>query len=249
MSKRKPERLIAIADNHGDMIDEITAKALFAFINDYKPSIRLHLGDAFDFRNLRVKASDEEKAMSLEEDWDAGTDFLYRYFIGGKQNVLLYGNHDDRLFQLAKSSNGLHRDYANERIEKLKHLQKLLHYKTLPYDARLGVYQYGKLKAVHGYYCGRNAGARHGATFGNVIFGHTHTVEATPIETVNGIEEARGIGCICKTDMGYDARNPNKLRHRNGWVYGTIKTDGTYDIFQTARVGDDFLCATKFARY
>ena len=49
----KGERFVVAADSHGDQVDEETANALFAFCKDYKPTIRVHAGDAWDFRNLR----------------------------------------------------------------------------------------------------------------------------------------------------------------------------------------------------
>lgn len=245
----KPTRFVAVADSHGDMIDEVTKDALLDFIEDYKPQIRLHLGDAFDFRNLRKGASDEEKAQTLENDWKMGEEFLREYYSGGTRNVFLYGNHDDRIFQLAGSSVGVLRDYANDGVKRLKQIFKDCDAKTLPYDSRLGVFKLGKLKAVHGYFCGKNSAARHGAVYGNVIYGHVHTIETSPVETLTGPEEARGIGCLATINMDYNSRSANKLRHNNGWCYGVINENGTYSIFQTARVGNDFLCATKFARY
>ena len=103
----KHDRFVICADSHGDMVDPVASKALFAHIADWKPQIRIHLGDAFDFRNLRRGASDEEKAHSLQDDWDAGSDFLRKFFDGGKQNHFLRGNHDERLYDLCGSATGI----------------------------------------------------------------------------------------------------------------------------------------------
>ncbi len=46
-----PTRFIAFGDNHGDMVDPEAQDALLEFIKDYKPTVRVHLGDAFDFRS------------------------------------------------------------------------------------------------------------------------------------------------------------------------------------------------------
>ena len=90
-------RFVVASDSHGDEVDPTTAKALFSFIADFKPQIRIHAGDAWDFRNLRRGASDDEKAHSLEADWDAGSDYLAQFIDGGKENHFLRGNHDERL--------------------------------------------------------------------------------------------------------------------------------------------------------
>jgi predicted phosphodiesterase len=64
----KSKRFVVVADSHGDMLDPEVAKALFAFLEDWKPEIRVHAGDAWDFRNLRRGAHDDEKAASLVDD-------------------------------------------------------------------------------------------------------------------------------------------------------------------------------------
>ena len=82
------------------MLDQGAAKALFAFLDDWKPEIRVHAGDAWDFRNLRRGASDDEKAASLVDDWDAGSEFLtmvpviHRYF---DNDVKARGEHLDKV--------------------------------------------------------------------------------------------------------------------------------------------------------
>ena len=48
-----PTRFVAFGDNHGDMADHEATDALCEFIKDYKPTVRVHLGDCFDFRSLR----------------------------------------------------------------------------------------------------------------------------------------------------------------------------------------------------
>ena len=242
-------RFVIVADSHGDNIDEVAKNAVLDFIKDYRPTIRLHLGDAFDFRNLRKGASDDEKAETLEDDWQMGEEFLRQFYQGGKRNVFLNGNHDDRIYQLAGSSVGVMRDYANAGVKRLNGIFKKCDAKTLPYDSRTGVYRLGRLNCVHGYYTGKTSAIKHGAAYGNVAYGHTHTIETAPVETAGGYQEARGIGCLATTDMGYNARSPSKLRHNNGWAYGVLNDDKSYHIFQTTRVGDDFLCATGFKRY
>ena len=89
------------------MQDDASVAALWDFIDDWKPAIRVHAADAWDFRNLRRGASDDEKADSLVDDWHAGTDVLERFFDGGKRNHFLRGNHDERLWYFRSSANML----------------------------------------------------------------------------------------------------------------------------------------------
>ena len=135
----KPTPFVIVGDSHGDMIDPVAEKAVMAFIKDFKPKIRIHLGDAFDFRNLRKGASDEEKADSLMDDWDMGSTFLRQFFDGGNQNYFLRGNHDERLYDLQGSATGVMRDYATDSVKRFEgHIRKCKA-KMLPYDSRIGI--------------------------------------------------------------------------------------------------------------
>lgn len=245
----KGERFVVAADPHGDQHDPETRRALRAFIADFKPSIRVHAGDNWDFRNLRRGASDEEKAASLEDDWEQGSHWMREFFDGGQRNFFLRGNHDERLWRFADSTSGLLRDYANDGIKRAEALVKRARARMLPYDARLGVLRLGHLKVIHGYYCGLGAARRHAITYRNCIFGHTHATDSAPVENDDGPAEARGIGCCCKIDMGYNQHSPGKLRHDNAWCYGVLFPDGTYQLFQAKKIRGAFYAASTIKGY
>lgn len=245
----KPRRFIAIADNHGDMIDPETRKSVFSFIKEFRPEVRLHLGDNWDFRNLRKGASDDEKAASLEDDWGMGADFLCEYFDGGKENHFLRGNHDERIYHFAGSATGLLRDYANDGIKRLEAIVKKTRAKMLPYHVRAGVLRLGHLKAAHGYACGRNATQVHARVYRNIITGHTHTIDSFPVESDDGPMEARCIGAICTIEMDYNSTRTATLRQENGWAYGHLFADGSYQLFQTRKLNGGFYAAHEIKRY
>jgi len=246
--KHKPRRFVVASDNHGDMADDTATKALFAFLQDYQPEIRIHAGDNWDFRNLRRGASDEERAASLEDDWTAGVAFMERFFKGGKTNVFLRGNHDERLWDFRESATGLLRDYAADGIKRVEALTKRLNVKMLPYDAETGVYELGKLSVLHGYHCGVSATRQHANIYGCCLFGHVHTIESAPVASRNP-SESRSIGCLCRRDMGYINRKTAKLRWAQGWAYGVLFDDGTYQLFQTRNIGGHFYAATEIKTY
>ena len=239
-------RFVVASDSHGDEVDPETAKALFSFIADFKPQIRIHAGDAWDFRNLRRGASDDEKAHSLEADWDAGSDFLAQFFDGGKENHFLRGNHDERLWRFADSATGLLRDYAKEGIARVEKLTAKARAKMLPYDSRLGVLRLGNLKVIHGYAAGIGAARKHAIVYRNCLFGHTHNTDVAASETDEGIAEARGIGACCRLDMGYNAHMTGKLRHQNAFCYGLLFENGTYQINQAKKINGRFYVASDF---
>ena len=96
------ERFVIVSDNHGDMIHPAVNRVAHKFINEWKPTLRIHAGDNFDFRPLRRKASEEEKRELMRSDFDAGLEFFDML----KPTHFCRGNHDERLWDLAKEKNG-----------------------------------------------------------------------------------------------------------------------------------------------
>lgn len=245
----KYRRFVVAGDNHGDQVDTETSRALFRFIGDFKPQLRIHSGDAWDFRNLRRGASDEDKRDSLKVDWSMGTDFLRRFFDGGEESHFLRGNHDERLWHHAENSLGFVRDAADDGIAVVHGLMRDCNARMLPYDARLGVLRVGQLKVVHGYAAGVNAARRHAIIYRNCLFGHTHDCGVACVESDDGIAEARGIGACCRIDMPYNSAQPAKLRHQNAFCYGLLFDDGTYQLNQAKKINGKFYVSDKFKSY
>jgi hypothetical protein len=230
------------------MQDSVTVNALFAFIDDWKPEIRVHMGDNWDFRNLRKGASDDEKAASMKDDWEYGTEFLRKFFAGGKIKAFLRGNHDERIWDLTKSSRGLKRDYAFQGVQRIEQLVTKLHAEMFPYDSALGIFKLGHLNTLHGYHSGIGACRQHAAIYGNCLIGHVHTIESSPVSALEPAE-ARSIGCLCIRDMDYLNKKTGKLRHAQGWAYGLLFPDGHYQLFQTRKLNDRFYASTSITEY
>ena len=167
--------------------------------------------------------------------------------IDGK--VALTGN-CERVFKLADSCSGLARDYARDGVKRFEQLMKKCRVSQhLPYDSRLGVLRLGNLKMVHGYACGIGAGSKMARAYGNVLFGHVHTIEVAAVDSDEGPKEARCIGALCKTDMPYNAHQLNKLRHSNGFAYGYLFENGDYQLFQARKIDGRFYAACDIHTY
>jgi len=244
----EPKRFLVVADNHGDMQDDKTVSAVLSFKKDFKPNILVHLGDNWDLRNLRSGAAEKEKVGSLEQDWESGFEFLDSFFSGDAEKHFLYGNHDDRIFQALTAVSGQTRDYAKEKVAEIKGACRRLKIRTYPYDSALGVCRIGKLKAIHGYHAGQTAARSHANVYGNVLFGHTHTIETAAVPSLEPAE-ARSIGCLCQRDMDYINAKTGKLRWGQGWAYGFLFSDGNYQIYQTRKVSGSFHAATQIKTY
>lgn len=217
---------------------------------DFRPHVKVHLGDAWDLAALRMGASEAEREISIKDDFGAAETFLKRYFKGGTENYYLEGNHDRvRLETAASSRNAAIRERAQEGIDDMDRILRQCRAKTLPYDSRKGVLQLGHLRMIHGYAHGIGAVAKTARVYGNVLMGHIHTIESVPVESLCGPAECRSIGALCVLDQPYNSRQMNKLRHDQGWAYGYLHDDGTYTLFQTRRIGDTFYAAKEIEAY
>ncbi len=115
------DRFAIFSDNHGDSEDPAAVAAASKFLSIWKPAIRIHAGDNWDFRPLRRKATEEEKQELMRQDFDAGLNFLKMF----KPTHFLRGNHDERLWDLAKANKGILSEYAKSLIaEAQKSLDK-----------------------------------------------------------------------------------------------------------------------------
>lgn len=240
----KPVRYIAVSDTHGDQLDPDAAHAFFAFLKDWKPTHRLHLGDAFDFRCFRRKASDEEQRDGLREDVEAGCAFLRKF----QPTVFLRGNHDERLQDMIASDDkrmsGLCGMLADEIAD--AHGEAC---QVLPYHKRLGVYTLGASRRfIHGFGHGLYAARQAALVYGDVSMGHGHAVDSIPIPGV-APRVGRMIGCLCRLDMSYNRAHLNALRHEHGWEYGLVHDDGTVTSWQARRTGKSWHLPTEVRTY
>jgi UDP-2,3-diacylglucosamine pyrophosphatase LpxH len=223
-------RWCACFDTHGDQVDALALEAFKSFVSWWKPQIKIHGGDAWDFRWLRRSASDEEKAESVAEDFESGLDLLKWY----KPDVFLWGNHDDRLRRLMDSSHGAQRELAGQWLDRISvELRDTKHY---PYCKRRGVHVLKDFSFIHGYGHGMNAARDAANVYGNVVMGHTHRIDSV---RVTSREDKYGYtaGCLCILDMDYTRPNMGTLRHAHGWVYGVV-AGGRCIVWQARKYGN-----------
>lgn len=245
-----PKRFIAVADSHAAKINPHCENAVMDFIKDFRPTVRIHLGDAWDLEALREGATPQEQEASIKEDFDEAKRFLYRYYKGGEENYYLEGNHDRvRIERFARSRQAIVQEAAADALRQMTAIQRRCKCVVLPYDSRLGVLRLGHLKAVHGYASGETAVRKHARVYGNVLLGHIHTIESVPVENPDGPAEARAIGALCHIDMSYNSRQLNKLRHANGFAYGYLFEDGSYQILQAREIAGVYYAAPEMRPY
>lgn len=243
-----PRRFLICGDIHGDEMHEPSVKALLSFCKDYQPDVVINLGDNWNFKSLRKKASEEERAESLMDDWEMGKDFFEKLFSFGSEKYFLRGNHDERMWHAMASHNGAVADFAGAMVKRIEELCRKYKVKMLPYDSRSGVLKIGHLQVLHGYHHGMNACSSHARIYGNCVFGHIHSIESLQVPGLE-MKESRSIGCLCTVNPDYMSTKTAKLRWAHGWAYGLLHSDGTYSIYQTREINGKFHAAQTIKAY
>lgn len=228
------ERFTFCADNHGDMIDPEASAAFLAHLDAWKPKWRIHGGDAFDFRPLRRKASQEEQREHLGPDIAAGKRFLATM----RPTHYLMGNHEGRIVRLAAEGVGALGELAQMGLDDINRTVGGLGGKIFQYDKRQGVVHIGQLAFLHGFFVGETAAKRHAQIYGPCLFGHVHAIAEAPIPGLTR-RCARSVGALCYLDQDYNSHTPSSLAHAHGWAYGVInKVTGDFKVWQAEKTGD-----------
>lgn len=239
------KRFLIAGDIHGIEQDEAANKVLFDFKKLWKPQISICNGDLWDFAALRKKASEEERRTSLRADYDAGLDWFLKF----QPDYFNRGNHDERIWDLQAENRGPISDLATKCIEEFEVVRKKVKCEMLPYDRRHGILEIGKLRVLHGFYCGVNASRKSAQVWGSCVVSHGHTVQLAAIEGPEN-RVGRMIGCLCSLDMKFQRANVGSLLHRHGFAYGVIEDKtGFYQVHQAEKVGDKWILPTSFKEY
>ena len=243
------EKWVAFGDNHGNLVCRNSRDALLKFIKHWKPKHRIHVGDCFDFAALRrgVGVEDSEAYDDLESDLVAG----FLFWEATKPTALLLGNHDARLWNVAKSSaSQLKRIAANDLIKRIEKQARRTKTKLLPYHYDKGVYRLaqGRLAFVHGYTANMNSVSQQATHFGEgkgggVVMGHLHRVEMQ-----NGKRHAgtRGwsIGCMADfSQMAYCSHRLATAQWQNAFAFGVVKGN-QFITWVATRTGDKWILPT-----
>lgn len=243
---KSPIRWIFASDLHGHHQNARAVQALKEVTKDFKPHIRCFGGDLLDLAALRKGATAEEQCSSMIEDWNAGMEFLHSW----KPSHLLLGNHDARIYTLAESSTaGIKAEYAGRLVNDLENTLRKLRCEWRPYDKRLGVFTFGKLNFVHGYFAGVHAARQHAMAYGNCLFGHCHSTDSATFGTFNERKTAYGVGGLLNVDQPYNSRTPGTLRHGCGFAMGTIHEDGSFTVQQIQENNGTYVAPTGFKSF
>ncbi len=241
------KRFLAFGDTHGDMVDKNALEALLRFKKHYKPHLTVHLGDLFDFRALRqgIRQTESEAHEDLRGDTLKGFEVLERT----RPNVLLLGNHDHRIYRVAREhSNGLVREAAENGIARVESHCKKLRCQVIPYHYHQGIYSAGALHFLHGYTANLRAVAEHAQHYGSgpdssVVMGHLHRVEQSTGRR-HGRAQGFSAGCLAKFEcMTYAAHRLATSMWQLGWAFG-VYDEKHHQVWLATRTGDKWVLPT-----
>jgi hypothetical protein len=234
------KRFIVASDNHGHHAHAQSIQKLLAFKESWNPHYSVHLGDNWDFTPLRGGSGPDEKAGGLSEDFSAGLKFLDLF----KPNFLCLGNHDWRIWEMARSvTNGILREHCQGIVDAAVSHFKKRKITWIPY--RVGDYlrlPEGGPKFLHGFHSGVNPAKIHFERYGPCVHGHVHAPNQFTGRHIDQ-GEAHSIGCIGDIElMEYADRYTAKLGWRQGFAYGIINTKtGDTKIWQVTKEGQTWI--------
>lgn len=232
----KLTKFIFASDNHGELGDEDSLSALYAYRKDFKPDICVGGGDHYDCAALRKGAMDEmEGVRSLKDDFDAGKDFFARY----RPTHVTWGNHEYRLESMARANrSSVVRDFCSDRFDEInRHARKCGAKTIVPYRRDKPI-RVGPFTFHHGIGSDLTKMGLFWATQGGcVIVGHGHTGQQ-----VNLPKFGRGAAfmspCLGRLDaFDYSENRLTAAKHNNGFIAGWFKGD-EWKAWIIHRLGD-----------
>jgi len=213
------KKFIVVSCSHGVYADPIALDAVCKFIDDNKPTRRIHLGDAIDLSAFMGSADGE--GDPLKPDIDAGLEFLTRMEV----TDFMAGNHEARCWRDRLSKNELRVEAARTTIEQIETTCLKLHAQFYPYNGVFSAFKIADWLFTHGSLFNENAARDMAETYGNVYFGHIHK---TMMQRGRTFKPSMGIGVGCLTRRGimlYANTRRATLSWGQGFGYGEYCDD------------------------
>lgn len=168
---RRWKKLLAVGCSHGVHADPKAIAAVLEFRERFRPETCIHLGDFCDTAAFRsgAKGSNDE-SEPIQPDVDGGLEFLKRL----RPTLVFCGNHEDRLWRLANSSNAIVSHCAQGVISEIVKSCHKLRAEIVPWTGIEQGRMIGGFRFMHGVFYNESATRDHAEAFGNVVHAHTH---------------------------------------------------------------------------
>jgi predicted phosphodiesterase len=235
------QSFVCASDTHGELIDRKGKNSyqsyILQWIKDHKPRWRFMLGDFIDAKAIRAGANAEDRSSSMREDCRAAIGFLRAF----QPHKLTLGNHDQRLWLLAKSEkDGLEVDYARQLARQFENEFEAMGTEWVEYDVKKGWIEIGPRGAnsgpklmSHGYFSNMHpAKSMTQAAGTSTISGHTHAYDFWRQNNLAG-DESYVSGCGCQIAQEYNRTHARRLKHEHSFLAGSINDrTGSWQVFR-----------------
>ena len=223
---RSWKRFAAVSCSHGHHIDPVARASVVKFMRSFcrgKGAKRIHLGDFIDMEAFMSNGKGDGEPVA--PDVEQGLEFLKE----GAFNVILNGNHEDRLWKLTKSPNETVAELAERIKQDIEEVAQDLGAEHVPYTGVFQKYELGSGMFTHGSIYNENACrdmAEMYSEYDVVHFGHTHSPGLALART-----NRRTIGMNVGTCETLRLNNYSKTRRKTlSWgqaiAYGEYCDDG-----------------------
>lgn len=206
------------------------------FMADFKPDLRVHLGDFLDTTAWRSGAhNNPDEGSDIASDFTAGASFLRRF----RPNLVFLGNHDHRPFKFLEHPAAIVRAAAEGCVRDITNLITVeLGAEMVPYHILSGWRLIGGTAFGHGYMYNENAARDHAEMLGRgVVMAHIHTLSVQPGRCLGA---PSGISAGLMADipkLEYASTRRSTARWLNGWVYGEYSDSDIQTFLHPVRLG------------
>jgi len=210
------QKIMAVGCSHGEYLHPQASNLVARFFDRWKPKIRIHLGDAFDFQAFRTGAKGtSDEAHPVEADLDHGRRFLKLF----SPTVVCDGNHENRIVTLARHYNTMTATAARSVLDSVRKAQRADKVPLIPYTVHAeGWYQLGDFKFGHGHLFSENFIRDSAERWGNCVVAHAHR---------GGMAKGRRSDCPTAFCVG-TLCDPEKMTYASGragtlaWSHGIV---------------------------
>ena len=234
------KRVLVLPDIHFPLHDVYSLGAVESFMDDFRPTHLIYLGDQLQMDSVSHWLKDKRGALEgqrLLADYAGFNQILDRHvsMVPDAKVILFLGNHEDWVRQYID---------VHPEVEGMLEVEHGLRLRERGFTVvPLGqAYRIGKLWYMHGHITtDHHSKATVLAYRRNIRYGHVHDIQyytaISPLD-VNDKISAGSIGCLCNVNPHYMLGKPNRWVH--GFSVAYIQPNGNFNDYTIQIVGGKF---------